>query len=282
MLLLVVIGCDGINSKMRSLIFGLECARPTYTHKFAYRGLIPSEEVRRLLGQDKASGRYIHMGNGAHVLSCPVAGGKMVNVAAFVTDHHPWNDAGGHRRDEKLWVRNDGTRSEAVDAFAAAEVGATARGLLSLLPEKLDRWAIFDMYDHPLPRFVRGRLSLAGDAAHAAAPHHGAGAGYGIEDALVLAELLAAVNSRTFPRPLEEVISDLLDVYNEVRYDRCQALVESSRTVGEMYEWQYAPTGRDAEAFNREFRARCHRIWDYDVKEMMQSGVEVLLQRLNT
>lgn len=268
-----MIGCDGINSKMRSIMFGPNCCQPAYTHKFAYRGLIPSDKVRLVLGNDKATGRFIHMSKDAHVLSCPVAGGQMVNIAAFVTDPGPW--AGG--QDDK-WVR-EGTKSEAMAAFAAA--GPTARGLISLLPEKLDRWGIFDMFDDPLPTFVRGRLCLAGDAAHAAAPHHGAGAGYGVEDALALAELLTAVASMKVCRPLGEIIPKVLDVYNKVRYDRCQALVESSRTVGEMYELQHAVNRESPEAFAQDFETRCHRIWDYDLGGMVRSGLEMLSKDLN-
>lgn len=268
-----MIGCDGINSKMRSIMFGAQRSRPAYTHKFAYRGLIPSEKVRLLLGDDKATGRFMHMSQDVHVLSCPVAGGSMVNVAAFVTDPDDW--AGGE--DEK-WVR-DGTKSEAVADFAAA--GPTVRGLISLLPEKLDRWAIFDMHDDPLPTFVRGRLCLAGDAAHASAPYHGAGAGYGVEDSLALAELLAAVTQRTFSRPLEAVIPEVLEIYNEARYDRCQALVQSSRVVAAMYELQHAATRQNPEEFNRDFGARCHRIWDYDVDGMVRGILEALSRRLS-
>lgn len=57
------------------------------------------------------------------------------------------------------------------------------------------------------------------------------GAGDGVEDSRALAELLAAVIHRKFSRPLESVIQEVLYVYNEMRYDRCQALVERSRFV---------------------------------------------------
>ncbi|KAH6653258.1 hypothetical protein BKA67DRAFT_536944 [Truncatella angustata] len=132
------------------------------------------------------------------------------------------------------------------------------------------------MYDDPLSTFTRGRVCLAGDAAHASAPHHGAGAGYGVEDALILAELLAAVSHRILPRPLSRIIPEVLTVYNEKRYDRCQALVESIRIVREMYEWQHASTRRDAEDFKKEFRSRCYKIWDFDVDEMVRGGLQAL------
>jgi salicylate hydroxylase len=267
-----VIGCDGLNSKTRSLMFGAHAPRPTYTHKFAYRGLVATTEVRALLGNDKATGRYMHMGAGAHILSCPVAGGRMVNVAAFVTDTNPWGGKDGR-------LVGSGSKSGAIQDFA--DFGPSARGLISLLPEKLDKWAIFDMFDDPLPTFVQGRLCLAGDAAHASAPHHGAGAGYGVEDSLALAELLTAIDGRRLSTPVKTVIPKILAVYNEMRYSRCQALVESSRTVGEMYEWQHEPTRTDAEAFARELYLRCHRIWDYDVDKMVHRGLEAIFPLLS-
>ncbi|KAI8183532.1 FAD-dependent monooxygenase azaH [Colletotrichum sp. SAR 10_86] len=48
-------------------------------------------------------------------------------------------------------------------------------------------WGLFDLGDHPVPTFSRGRICLIGDAAHASTPHQGAGAGLCIEDAATLA-----------------------------------------------------------------------------------------------
>jgi salicylate hydroxylase len=62
--------------------------------------------------------------------------------------------------------------------------GPTVKALPRLLPPHLDKWAIFDSYDHPAPFYARDRICIAGDAAHAASPHHG------VEDALCLSTLL--------------------------------------------------------------------------------------------
>ena len=48
------------------------------------------------------------------------------------------------------------------------------------------------MYEHPAPSYARGLVCLTGDAAHASSPHQGAGACMGVEDALVLCEVLGA------------------------------------------------------------------------------------------
>ena len=40
------------------------------------------------------------------------------------------------------------------------------------------------------PTFSNGRVYIAGDAAYASAPHHGAGAGFGVEDALALGTVM--------------------------------------------------------------------------------------------
>lgn len=51
-----VVGCDGIKSKTRELMVGEThpAAKCGYTHKYAYRGLIPMEDAIKALGEEKA------------------------------------------------------------------------------------------------------------------------------------------------------------------------------------------------------------------------------------
>lgn len=70
----VVIGCDGIKSRVRRSMFGDDapCAYPSYTHKYAYRGLIPIEKAKAALGDDLGSNAFMHVGsrdNGADLSS---------------------------------------------------------------------------------------------------------------------------------------------------------------------------------------------------------------------
>ena len=74
------------------------------------------------------------------------------------------------------------------------------------------------------PPWHRGRVVVIGDAAHTTTPHLATGAGIAIEDAIVLAELLAT------DRP----VPDLLDQFMARRFDRCRLVVETALKLGEM------------------------------------------------
>ncbi len=78
---------------------------------------------------------------------------------------------------------------------------------MDLLPDEMDKWAVFDMKNHPAPSYSAGKVCLAGDAAHAVAPHLGSEAGLGIEDALALSTLLAAVDTEGAGRTYGERLS---------------------------------------------------------------------------
>ena len=267
-----VIGCDGIRSRTRQLIMGEDnrASYPSYTHKFAFRGLIPMDSARAALGDYRVSTRLMHLGLDAHALTFPVAMGTVLNVVAFVTDPKEWEAKGGK-------FTAPATKSEAVEAFSA--FGPAVRAVIDLLPDEFDKWAIFDTRDHPVPTYVHGRLCLAGDAAHAAAPHHGAGAGFGVEDALVLATLIEAAGGKS-GLSKTEMVRAMLATYNDVRYERTQWLVDSSRVVGELFEWQDPHCGSDPEKFGREIEWRSHWIWDYDVEKMVLETLNNFRNRL--
>jgi salicylate hydroxylase len=58
-----VIGCDGIKSRVRQILFGKDhpSARPVYTHKYAYRGLIPMEKAVVAVGEERAQNACMHV-----------------------------------------------------------------------------------------------------------------------------------------------------------------------------------------------------------------------------
>ena len=85
----------------------------------------------------------------------------------------------------------------------------------------------------PLP-WHRGRVVLAGDALHATTPHMASGAAMAIEDAVVLADLLAG----------ETDVETALEEYGRLRFDRCRIVVEHSLQLG---EWEKRPGASDAD-----------------------------------
>ncbi|MFE2292976.1 FAD-dependent monooxygenase [Streptomyces sp. NPDC059452] len=78
----------------------------------------------------------------------------------------------------------------------------------------------------PLPRFHSGRVALLGDAAHAMTPNLGQGGCQAIEDAVVLAHLLAGGGADDVPAALA--------AYSEARHPRTTRISRRSRRIGEL------------------------------------------------
>jgi salicylate hydroxylase len=272
---LLVIGCDGIKSRVREILLGKgnPASYPHYSHKVAYRGLIPVDKAIEALGEYKALNQHMHIGPKKHVLHFPVAGQTLMNFVAFVTDPDDWPN------DEKMTA--PATRAEVEEAFA--DWGPTVQAITNALPDELDKWAIFDSFDHPAPTYARGRICIAGDAAHASSPHHGAGAGIGVEDALCLSTLLElAISSMQEKGTTKgQALSTAFDTFNAVRRERSQWLVNSSRGICEVYEWADPKTGNDPDKCFEEIKWRSHKIWNFDIDGMLKDASEGYEQQLN-
>jgi salicylate hydroxylase len=223
------------------------------------------------------------MGPDRHVLTFVVDHGKTLNLVAMASTDEPWPD-------EKHHVLPS-TREKALKDFRAFGPGVNA--LIKLTKEHPDvvscgplhlcdvadadllQWALYDLGDHHLPTYNRGRILLAGDAAHASTPHHGAGAGFGLEDCAVLASLLESPEVKS-PAQLESVFA----VFDATRRKRCQWLIDSSRVAGDLYEWRTQGFGRDADRIKDELEKRTQKVWGFDVRAATQRAREDLKQRL--
>jgi salicylate hydroxylase len=144
------------------------------------------------------------------------------------------------------------------------------------LTADISKWAIFDLGDHPVPAFSKGRICISGDAAHATSPHHGAGAGFCIEDSAVLAELLADDHVRT-QQDLETVFA----TFDAQRRLRSQWLVQSSRWIGDCYEWRAKGIGKDFEKIKAEINERNGIIVNIEMRKMCDQAKEDLRKRLS-
>ena len=71
----LVVGCDGIHSRTRQLVLGEDhaAARATYSHKVAYRAVVPIDGGVEALGADKANNQCAHLGPDGHTVSFPVS-----------------------------------------------------------------------------------------------------------------------------------------------------------------------------------------------------------------
>ncbi|KAI9722566.1 MAG: hypothetical protein M1828_004561 [Chrysothrix sp. TS-e1954] len=75
--------------------------------------------------------------------------------------------------------------------------------------------------------YIKGRVAILGDAAHATTPYQGQGAGQAIEDAMVLEALLGKTKSI-------EHIPDAFAAYDQIRRPRTQRMVTTSRESGQL------------------------------------------------
>jgi salicylate hydroxylase len=195
----LLVGADGIHSRVRDLAFGPE--RPRFTGCVAWRALVPAERIRHL-GIEIASHSWL--GPDAHVVHYWVAGGRMMNVVCVV-EHGDWT--------QESWT----DKGEVADVLARYEDWhPTVRQLIAAFPETFI-WALHDRAE--LPCWSAGRLTLLGDACHPMLPMMAQGAAQSIEDGATLAALLKA---------LPDDIAGALARYEALRKPRATKLQQAS------------------------------------------------------
>jgi salicylate hydroxylase len=169
----LLVGADGIHSRVRELVFGPE--KPHFTGCVAWRGLVPAERVSHL-GIEIASHSWL--GPGGHVVHYWVSGGRMMNVVCVVEQGH--------------WERESWTdKGEVADVLARFEGWhPIVRSLVGAFSETFV-WALHDRSE--LPCWSDGRVTLLGDACHPMLPMMAQGAAQSIEDGAALAALLRAL-----------------------------------------------------------------------------------------
>ena len=195
----LLIGADGIHSRVRHVMFGPE--KPRFTGCVAWRGLVPAERVAPL-GIEVASNNW--MGPDGHVVHYWVSAGQFMNVVCIV-EHGDWTS--------DSWT----DKGKVADTLARYEGWhPTVRGLIEAFPETYI-WALHDRL--PLRHWTAGRATLLGDACHPMLPFMAQGAAQSIEDGAALASLL---------KSLPDDIPEALRRYEEIRKPRATRLQEAS------------------------------------------------------
>jgi salicylate hydroxylase len=196
----VLIGADGVRSRVRSTLFGAEEVR--FTGYVAWRGLVPIERVP-LEALDPPG--QVWIGPGHMINRYPVRGGRLLNFVAFA-ERSGWEEEGWSIPAEV---------AELGEEFAGWHPHVT-RIIEAVPQENLFKWALCAR--SPLMRWVMGRAAVLGDAAHPLLPYLGQGAVMAIEDAVVLARAFRA--SADIPEALAR--------YEGARVGRARLVVERS------------------------------------------------------
>jgi salicylate hydroxylase len=217
----VAVGADGVHSRLRQNV--APGAGPVYTGTSGFRGLVPVADLPSL--PDPTAIQF-WMGPDAHLLHYaigPDAG--TVNFLAVLEGPDEWTGGAGPE------PTPDGTLAAAFDGWAPA-----VREMVTAVPQS-DRWPLYTL--PPLNRWSEGRVVLLGDAAHTMLPHHGQGANQSLEDAAVLADLLAESDARSGGH------GDAFARYERLRRARTRKVQRSSLVTSALL---HLPDGDEAAA----------------------------------
>jgi 2-polyprenyl-6-methoxyphenol hydroxylase-like FAD-dependent oxidoreductase len=235
----VLIGADGVHSRVRQALFGT--GRATFTGFMAWRGVVPMDRLPTRLRQQHGN---TWIGPHGHVVTYPLRRGELLNfVTAIERDDwlvESWSEAGTVeecRRDFAPWHEDVLTIIDVID-----------------VPYK---WAMLGR--DPLEHWSVGCVTLLGDACHPTLPFLAQGANMAIEDGMVLARCLDSSDS-----------AEALRRYEAARLDRTSRIVRGSlENVSRYHNPQLADPATAQDFMAREFApgamgVRYDWLYEYD------------------
>lgn len=196
----LVVGADGIRSKVRQLVFDKQL-EPRFTGHGVWR--YTTRRPKDLTFQS------MYLGVGVKAGLVPLTAETMYLLLVSNEPTNPWFET--ERLGPLLYAH--------MQPF---------KGMLAPVRDQL-RTASADIVYVPIEEVIlplpwyKGRVVLIGDAAHASSPHIAQGAAMAIEDAVVLAELAAS----------ETAIDAALAEFQRRRFPRCKFVQDLSRKTGE-------------------------------------------------
>ena len=195
----LVVGADGVNSKLREQFFH-EIPTPEYIGQGVWRAVMPRPE-----GVERPRmwfGKHIKLGIN------PVS---KTHMYMFITEDRPTKE----HIDTDTWP---GVFAGLMELFDDPMIKA-------LVPHASKPEANIDY--RPLANLLvpapwnRGRLVMIGDTVAATTPHLASGAGIGIESGIVLGEELAA----------NDDLQLALDKFHQRRWERCRMVIHNSEKL---------------------------------------------------
>jgi salicylate hydroxylase len=200
-----LIGCDGMWSMIRERIVG--DGKPRVSGHIAYRAVLKREDVPEDLWRPDV---ILWAGPRTHFVHYPLRRGELYNlVAVFHSDHYEegWNAEGAK---DVMW------------GHFKMQVPQVTRML-----ERIETWRMWVLCDRePVKEWTHGNVTLLGDAAHPMLQYLAQGACMATEDAVILADKVAAS-----PDDLNAAFKS----YQQERYLRTGRTQIMARVYGEFY-----------------------------------------------
>jgi 2-polyprenyl-6-methoxyphenol hydroxylase-like FAD-dependent oxidoreductase len=199
-----LVGADGIRSIIRRDIVG--DIPPVRHRQVLFRALTNFESPM----PDRLTSVTLWLCRRGHVVHYPVRGGKALNVVAAAVNGD-WPGEGWSAAADRQEVMAHFTRVHA-DLFHVLAISAPWQ-----------KWAA--AAHAPAKTWSRNRVTLVGDAAHAALPYLAQGAAMALEDAVTL--------SRCAQR--SDTIAGAFSTYEALRKPRTQRICAESSRLGRIY-----------------------------------------------
>jgi len=168
----IVVGADGINSRIREALLGPE--RPTYSGWVAHRALIRAEDLRAYDFDFEPCVKW--WSSDRHMMVYYTTADRQEYYFVTGVPDPTWDtDASSV----------PSSQDELREAFA--DYHPRVHALIDSTTE-ISKWPLLNR--QPLPVWSRGRLVMLGDACHPMKPHMAQGAAMAIEDGAMLARCL--------------------------------------------------------------------------------------------
>ncbi|MEK1853197.1 MAG: FAD-dependent monooxygenase [Phyllobacterium sp.] len=168
----IVIGADGINSRVRETLLGFE--KPNYSGWVGHRALISADKLKKYDLEFEDCVKW--WGPDRHMMVYYTTGNRDEYYYVTGVPHPAWEF-------DTAFVES--SREEMAEAFAGYH---PVIGALIESTREVTKWPLFNR--NPLPLWSKGRLVLLGDACHPMKPHMAQGAAMAIEDAAMLTRCL--------------------------------------------------------------------------------------------